>query len=90
MRFRVEDVAPDADLSDDRPELLPSGSQVVLAALAVRPREQLSLQCLHLVADLAGDRVQSRFRLRAVDGAWSVACVLAAVLVIGGDRALGR
>jgi energy-coupling factor transporter transmembrane protein EcfT len=32
----------------------------------------------------------SRFRLRAVDGAWSVACVLAAVLVIGGDRALGR
>jgi energy-coupling factor transporter transmembrane protein EcfT len=32
----------------------------------------------------------SRFRLRAVDGAWSVACGLAAVLVIGGDRALGR
>jgi len=32
----------------------------------------------------------SRFRLRTVDGAWSVACVLAAVLVIGGDRALGR
>jgi cobalt ECF transporter T component CbiQ len=32
----------------------------------------------------------SRFRLRAVDGAWSAACLLAAVLVVGGDRALGR
>jgi energy-coupling factor transporter transmembrane protein EcfT len=32
----------------------------------------------------------SRFRVRAVDGVWSVACLLAAVLVIGGDRALGR
>jgi cobalt ECF transporter T component CbiQ len=32
----------------------------------------------------------SRFRFRAVDGAWAVACLLAAVLVIGGDRALGR
>ncbi|HMC79210.1 MAG TPA: cobalt transporter CbiM [Acidimicrobiia bacterium] len=32
----------------------------------------------------------SRFRLRAVDGAWSLACLLAAVLVIGGDHALGR
>jgi cobalt/nickel transport system permease protein len=35
-------------------------------------------------------RALSRFRFRAVDGAWSAACLLAAVLVIGGDRALGR
>ena len=32
----------------------------------------------------------SRGRVRAVDGAWSLACLLAAVLVIGGDRALGH
>ncbi|HEY0398890.1 MAG TPA: cobalt transporter CbiM [Acidimicrobiia bacterium] len=32
----------------------------------------------------------SRFRMRAVDSAWSAACLVAAVLVIGGDRALGR
>src|SRR6266498_3138892 len=35
-------LAPDADLSEDRPKLLPGGSQVILAALAVR-----ALSALH-------------------------------------------
>jgi cobalt ECF transporter T component CbiQ len=32
----------------------------------------------------------SRFRFQAVDMAWSAACLVAAVVVLGGDRALGR